>query len=50
MKFTLSLSSYEIDWIEQAKAREDRGLPLDEGTLATLGNILMEKINILKRK
>lgn len=38
----VSISAYQMEWVEQAKLRSDRGLPLDNGTLATLGEIFLD--------
>ena len=46
ISYKLEISSYEADWIEQAKEREDKGQRLDEGTLCTLGQLLLDNIEI----
>ena len=40
-EITVKLSSYELEWLENAIDRDTRGQPIDQGTLATLGNILI---------
>jgi hypothetical protein len=44
--FKIPLSAYEIQWIEQAKDREDRGQTLDDGVLITLGNLLLSNLEL----
>jgi hypothetical protein len=45
-EYTISLSDYEISWIEQAKNREAMGYSIDDGTLITIGSILIDKLRI----
>lgn len=40
-EITVRLSSYELEWLESAIDRDSRGQVVDQGTLATLGNILI---------
>jgi len=44
MKYQINVKNYESEWIEQARSRLERGLPVDDGTLATIGQILLDGI------
>ena len=40
------IPTYQVSWIEQAKTRIDRGQRVDDGTLATIGEIFLESIEL----
>lgn len=42
--YKIIVDSYSSEWIEQARERMDRGLPVDEWTLVTIANVLMDGI------
>lgn len=44
--YKVVISAYQVEWVEQAKSREERGLPIDDGTLAMLGTIFLEGIEL----
>jgi hypothetical protein len=46
ISYKILLSNYEADWVEQAKDRESRGQTIDEGTLQTLGQLLLDNLEI----
>jgi hypothetical protein len=46
MKIEVNLPAYQLTWIEQAKSRIDRGQSVDEGTLAMIGDIFLESIEL----
>lgn len=47
MELKVKINSYQMEWFEQAKARLDRGLPVDHGTLATIGEIVLNSLDDL---
>lgn len=42
--YKIIIDSYTAEWIEQARQRLDRGLPVDDGTLITIATLLMDGI------
>ena len=45
-ELTIYVSSYEREWIENAILRQERGQIVDDGTLATLGQLLIDSVEI----
>jgi len=45
-KVNLKVQGYELDWIEQAKMKQERGSVIDDGTLLTLGQILIDGVDL----
>ena len=42
--YKVVIDSYSAEWVEQARNRLDRGLPVDDGVLATIGNLFLDGI------
>jgi hypothetical protein len=45
-KVKVELSGYELEWLEQALAKQERGMFIDEGTLSTLGQIFLNGVKL----
>ena len=46
VEIKVKMSNYEAEWLEQAVERSERGAHVDEGTLRTLGEILLNGVDL----
>jgi hypothetical protein len=45
-KIIIELNSYQIEWLESAVNRQRNGYQVDDGTLATLGQLLVDSVDL----